>query len=243
MSKSVKILGGAALLLATAAIGGSLISVALAGDNNTSGSNGDDLTDTGAYCQTFLDSFASHLGVSSDALAPAAKAAAIDAVKAAVDAGDLTQDQADAITTRINNWDGTGCGFVGFHLGGKGGHGAVAGIGLMQDMATAMADKLGMEPAAMRGALAGSSLKQVATDQNVNYADVVTAALGAAKTDLDAAVSDGTITQDQADAVYSRLETWLNNGGEFMGPGMGHMGGMHHGGPGFPFFGGDDHQN
>ena len=39
------------------------------------------------------------------------------------------------------------------------------------------------------------------------------AALASAKTDLDAAVAADQITQDKADAIYSRLETWLNDGG------------------------------
>jgi len=58
-----------------------------------------------------------------------------------------------------------------------------------------------------------STLEEVAEAQGVDYADVVAAALASAKADLDAAVEAGTITQDKADAIYARLETWLNEGG------------------------------
>ena len=80
-------------------------------------------------------------------------------------------------------------------------------------MFAAAADTLNMTTAELRSALADANLQEVADAQNVNYDDVVAAALASAKTDLDAAVTAGTITQDKADAIYSRLETWLNDGG------------------------------
>ena len=225
MTTSLKIVSGAAVLLAAAVIGGALMSTAFAGDSDT---GTDDLTDGGtAYCQTFIDTFASELGVETDALAPAAKAAASASVNAAIEAGDITQDQADAMIERINNWDGTGCGWIGFHLGG-GHHGE--GPGFMSSVFTTVADALGMEPADLREALADASLEEVAADQNVSYDDVTRAALAAAKTDLDAAVADGTITQDRADAVYDHLSTWLADGGAFERHGWG--GGRHHQGLG-----------
>ena len=225
MTTSLKIVSGAAVLLAAAVIGGALMSTAFAGDSDP---DTDDLTDDGtAYCQTFIDTFASELGVETAEVAPAAKAAAVASVTAAVAAGDLTQDQADAMIERINNWDGTGCGWIGFHLGG-GHHGA--GLGFMSSAFTAAADALGLEPADLREALADASLEEVANDQGVSYEEVTSAALAAAKTDLDAAVADGTITQDRADAIYDHLSTWLADGGAFEGHGWG--GGRHHQGPG-----------
>ena len=75
------------------------------------------------------------------------------------------------------------------------------------------AKALGMEVSELREALVDSTLEEVAEAQGVDYADVVAAALASAKADLDAAVEAGTITQDKADAIYARLETWLNEGG------------------------------
>ena len=174
------------------------MSTAFAGDGDP---GTEDLTDGGtAYCQTFIDTFASELGVATDALAPAAKAAASASVNAAVEAGDITQDQADAMIERINNWDGTGCGWIGFHLGG-GHHGE--GLGFMSSVLTAAADALGMEPADLREALADASLEEVAADQNVSYDDVTSAALAAAKTDLVA--SKVFLVSDTRSSAFSRF--------------------------------------
>ena len=233
MTSLMKILGGAGALIVAALVGGTLIGSVLAAPTGSSADSpspaliGDE-TDATAYCQTFLDTFASELGVSTDDLVPAAKTAAIAAVNAAVDAGDLTQERADAIIERINNWDGNGCGWIGFHLGGPG-HGPK--LELLSGMFSAAADTLGMTNAELRDALVDSTLEEVAADQGVAYDDVVAAALSSAKTDLDAAVSAGTITQDRADAIYDQLQTWLNSGdignwGD--GPGrFGHFPGMH----------------
>jgi hypothetical protein len=89
MSQPLKLLGGAAALITAALLGGTLIGSVLAATPGDSGSSapvvafGDEETDAAAYCQTFLDTFASELGVETDELAPAAKAAAIAAVNAA----------------------------------------------------------------------------------------------------------------------------------------------------------------
>jgi ribosomal protein S20 len=89
-----------------------------------------------------------------------------------------------------------------------------------------------MEVSELREALVDSTLEEVAEAQGVDYADVVAAALASAKADLDAAVEAGTITQDKADAIYARLETWLNEGG------IGNWGERDgRPGPGRPFFG------
>jgi hypothetical protein len=213
--QSMKLLGAATALIVAALVGGTLIGSVLAAPGGTGSSANpaaaDPAENAQAYCQTFLDTFASELGVSTDDLAPAAKAAAIAAVNAAVDAGDLTQDQADSAIERINAWDGEGCGLIGWHLGHIGQH--AARVEFMQGMFTAAADALNMTTAELRDALTDNNLQEVADAQNVDYDTVVAAALASAKTDLDAAVTAGTITQDKADAIYSRLETWLNDGG------------------------------
>jgi hypothetical protein len=77
----------------------------------------------------------------------------------------------------------------------------------------AAADALGMEPAELREALVDATLEEIAESEGVAYADVVAAVLAAAEEDLDAAVEAGRITQERADAILERLETWLNEGG------------------------------
>ena len=217
MSQPLKLLGGAAALITAALVGGTLIGSVLAAPGSTATDDpllavGEDASgEKGEYCQIFLDTFAEELGVSTDDLAPAAKAAAIAAVNQAVENGDLTDEQGQAIIEWINNWDGTGCAFIGFHLGRWAHHGAR--VEFMSGVFESAAKALGMEVSELREALVDSTLEEVAEAQGVDYADVVAAALTSAKADLDAAVEAGTITQDKADAIYARLETWLNEGG------------------------------
>jgi hypothetical protein len=217
MSQPLKLLGGAAALITAALVGGTLIGSVLAATPGTSGSSdpavvfGDqETTDATAYCQTFLDTFASELGVNTDELAPAAKAAAIAAVNAAVDAGDLTQDAADRMIEHINAWDGDGCRWIGFKLGHWGHH--AAQVEFLTGMWEAAAGALDMTSAELREALADSTLQEVAEAEGVPYDDVVAAALASAQADLDAAVEAGTITQEKADAILERLEAALNDG-------------------------------
>ncbi|HEY7451485.1 MAG TPA: hypothetical protein VIA02_03075, partial [Candidatus Limnocylindria bacterium] len=110
----------------------------------------------------------------------------------------------------VNAWDGDGCRWIGFKLGHWGHH--AARIDFLSGMWEAAAGALNMEPAELREALADSTLQEVADAQGVELADVVEAALASAKADLDAAVAAGTLTQERADAIYERLETWLNDG-------------------------------
>jgi hypothetical protein len=235
MSQPLKLLGGAAALITAALVGGTLIGSVLAAPGSAASDDlllgvGEDTSgETGEYCQIFLDTFAEELGVGTDELAPAAKAAAIAAVNQAVENGDLTEDQGAAAIERINNWDGTGCAFIGFHLGRWAHHGAR--VEFMSGVFESAAKSLGMEVSELREALVDSTLEEVAEAQGVDYADVVAAALASAKADLDAAVEAGTITQDKADAIYARLETWLNEGG------IGNWGERDgRPGPGRPFF-------
>ncbi|MGH2482850.1 MAG: hypothetical protein ACRDE9_00160, partial [Candidatus Limnocylindria bacterium] len=101
MSQALKLLGGAAALITAALVGGTLIGSVLAAPSGSPASSGDAVSlgtdETGEYCQVFLDTFAEELGVSTDELAPAAKAAAIAAINQAVENGDLTQDVADRL--------------------------------------------------------------------------------------------------------------------------------------------------
>lgn len=56
---------------------------------------------------------------------------------------------------------------------------------------------------------AGESIADIAKDEGVNPDDVVAKALEARKALLDQKVADGTITQDQADAVYAQMKERL----------------------------------
>jgi hypothetical protein len=218
MNQPFKLLGGAVALITAALVGGTLIGSVLAAPSGSGASSsgavfGDDETngaDGSAYCQVFLDTFASGLGVSTDELAPAAKAAAVAAIEAAVEAGDLSQEAADRMIERVEAWDGDGCRWIGFKLGHWGRHSAQ--LSFLSGMWEAAAEALGLDNAELRQALTDATLEEVAADQGVAYTDVVAAVLASAEEDLAAAVEAGRITQERADAHLERLETWLNEG-------------------------------
>ena len=82
---------------------------------------------------SFLDRVAQHLGITTQKLQDAAKAAAIDEVAARLEAGAITQTQADAMKQAIESGKGFGLGGFGMgrhgHLGGgmRGGPGGPGG--------------------------------------------------------------------------------------------------------------------
>lgn len=213
--RTAKLLGAAGALIAAALVGGTLIGSAFA---QSSPGPATGTTKGAAYCQTFLDTFASKLGVSSDALVPAAKAAATAAVDAAVAAGDLTAELGAAMKTRIEAAKGDGCALLGARFGQfahKVGRHVVKG-----DLLDAAAGALKLSSDALTTELrSGKSLKEVAAAHSVDYATVSKAVLDAAKADFDKAVAAGNLTQDRADKMLSRLSNALSSGDFPKGPG------------------------
>ena len=231
-----KALGWAGALIIAALVGGTLIGSALATDET----DDTDSTSTGtAYCETFRDALADELGVTADELVAAGQAAANATIDAAVAAGDLDEDRADAIRERIAEAEGSEC--IGFgHAFGRGfgigfERGAIRGF-LGGDVFEAAADALGVESADLIGELRDAgSLEALAEAQAVSYDEVKSSILAAVQADLDAAVAEG-LDQERADEVIERLTTWLDEGGQ-VGDGPGFGLGWHHRGPldGGPF--------
>ena len=220
--KNMRTLGIAGGLIAAALVGGTLISAAFAAPSapGASGSAAD--LANGEYCTAWQEAFAKELGVSVDDLLPAAKAASIAAIDAAVAAGDLTEERATALKDKVNAADGNGCRFFGHPFLG-GGHPFKAHFG--GPLLSVAAEALGMEPGELVQALrSGDSLQDVATAQGKDYDTVKQAIHDAAKTKLDAAVADG-LDQARADEVLSKLHAALDSG-EFpaWGHGRGHFG-------------------
>ena len=222
--KNIRTLGIAGGLVAAALVGGTLINAALAAPSSPNSKTGADLADKAAYCDTWQKAFADELGVSVDKLLPAAKAASVAAIDAALKAGDITAERATALKAKVAAADGSNaCRFFGHPFAG-GGHGfKVNGGG---PLLSAAAKALGMDPGALVQALrSGDSLKDVAAAQKKAYADVTKAIHDAAKTKLDAAVADG-LARARADEILSKLDAALA-AGDFpaWGPGHGHFGG------------------
>jgi hypothetical protein len=184
---------------------------------------------------SFLDGVARHLGISSQELVDATRAAAIDQVDQALKDGRLTQEQADALKERIESADIPA--FLGPGLFGPGhrfGPDVPGGrhMFLFGDKLDAAADYLGLTEAELREQLGGgSSLADVAKAQGKSVEGLEQAILKAARSSLDEAVEAGRLTKEQADAFYERLEgavgdivdgnlPELRHGRGFGGPGL-----------------------
>jgi len=211
-----QVAGFAALLVVAALAGGTVIgSVAAstsprvaAQDTAVVPAAASPAVSTSEACAAFRRAFAANLGVDESALTPAAKAASIATVDAAVAAGKLTAAAADRLKARIDKAAGDGCGLLAGRLAQP-----RAALGVVRDGLTAAAGALGMSPAELGAKIrAGASLKDLAVARNVPYQALTDAIVGAVKHDLDAAVAAGTIRQPRADRVLDRLQQNLADG-------------------------------
>jgi hypothetical protein len=170
---------------------------------------------TDSPASSFLDSVAKHLGVSTEELEDATKAAAIDQVDQALADGRITQEQADELKSRIESGEGPGLlgpGFLGpglsfgFHDRGPDGPGEHHFF-FFGDKLSSAAEYLGLTEAELREQLAdGKSLADVAEARGKSVDGLEEAILADAKSALDDAVADERLTQEQADSIYEHLQ-------------------------------------
>jgi hypothetical protein len=161
----------------------------------------------------FLARVAGHLGISTQKLQDATKAAAIDQVDADLKAGRITQAQADQLKARIN------AGAVPFFGGPRGFHHEGVGHG---EGLSAAAKYLGLtEPALMQKLAGGKSLADVAKAQSKSVDGLKQAMIADAKTHLDQAVKDGTLTDAQATQELNELKSRIDAIVNGTGPGPG----------------------
>jgi hypothetical protein len=185
---------------------------------------------------SFLDSVAKHLGISSAELEDATRAAAIDQVDQALEDGRITQEQADELKSRIESGDFPG--FLGPALVGPGlfefGHAERGGPGhhmFFGDKLSSAAEYLGLTQAELRKQLAdGKSLADVAEAEGKSVDGLKQAILAGARSALEEAVENERLTREQADAIYERLQGFIDDlvDGTFPGPRF-----RHGFGPGF----------
>ena len=222
--KNLKPLGIAGGLVAAALVGGTLINAAFAAPSGSAPTTTTASTaDIAKYCDQWKQTFADQLGVSVDKLLPAAKAATIATIDAAVKAGDMTAARGAALKTKVEALTGDACRFLGHPFAG-GGFGPRAKVGL--DLVSTAANAIGIQPSALIQSLRnGDSLKKIATDHGKDYATVTKAIHDAAKADLDKAVKAG-LDQARADALLAQLDKALASGnfprhlpGRHFGPG------------------------
>ncbi len=211
--KPLKTLGFAGGLIAAALVGGTLISAVAAAPAGSSARKdaAADPVDAARYCELWQETFADELGVSADKLVPAAKAATIATIDAAVAAGDLPQDVADRMKAAIDKADGNGCRLLGAAFHGWGRHAATAEFGV--DLFGAAAEALDMDKADLFKALrSGDTLQEITTAQGKDYADVSKAIHDAAEANLDELLATDKLTQERADAFLAKLDEALASG-------------------------------
>jgi polyhydroxyalkanoate synthesis regulator phasin len=179
--------------------------------------------------QQFLQDLASRLGVSVDTLQGDIR----DSEKALIDKGvadgKITQDQANDLKTRIDKGENVHLGMIlGNHRKGI--------RGVVNDIIGEAAKVLGLQKSDVTDGLkAGASLNDIANAHGTSTADFHTKLLAQVKSDLDARVASGEITQAQADQAYQKLSDNIDkitNGTRFNFPGL------RHGFRGGPWFGG-----
>jgi ribosomal protein S20 len=168
--------------------------------------------------QDFWDALASRLHVTITDLQQAVKDATKDTIQKAVQDGWLTQQQADQMKQRVDQWQGNGAPFgffggrgfgpKGFGRNGWFGRGAMGARGWFdQGVFDAAAKTLNMTTQDLMTQLrSGKSLADIAKDKGVDEATLKKAMLDAAKADVDTAVSNGRLTQQQADQIKSQLD-------------------------------------
>jgi Zn-dependent alcohol dehydrogenase len=174
--------------------------------------------------QAVVNDAAEQLGVEPSELTAALKEALANRVDAAVEAGRLTEEQGAELKSRIQSGEVplVGLGGPGFrhHRGGP-------------HHLDAAASYLGMTEANLRTALeGGKTLAQVARDRGKSVDGLVTALVNDERTELQAAVRAGRLTDAQRDAIVSGLEARITR----LVNGQGPPAGGHRFGPG-PAFG------
>jgi ribosomal protein S20 len=155
--------------------------------------------------QVFLNKLAGALGIDRAKLDAALKTAANQTVGQALQEGQITQQQADQMRSRISQ----GFPFFGMKIGG-GKNGAGGGFKVTLKP---LADVLGMAPQDVISALrSGKKVSDLAASKGMTVAQVQDKMLAAIKTRLDQAVKSGKLTQTQASQAYSKLQQNITSG-------------------------------
>jgi uncharacterized protein YidB (DUF937 family) len=152
-----------------------------------------------AYCNSFVNHLASDLGKKPDQVNKAVSDALSQTLADAVKAGDLTQQQADAIKARKNANSVCSGALAGLDRGGK----ARARMGMAE-----YAKALGVSPQELKQDLAsGKTIKDVAASKGMDENTFRTNLANAVKSDLDPRVASGKLTQQQEDNVLNKIKT------------------------------------
>ncbi len=157
-----------------------------------------------------IDDAAAQLGVKPQALSNALKQALENRIDAAVADGRLTKEQGAELKKRLESSDYPLL-FGGFRPDGPFGHRFGLGLGLGPDGGFGILDTaasyLGLSEDALRTALDGKTLAQVAKDRGKSVSGLVAALVAAENKRIDEAVASGRLTKDQAAASRPACRT------------------------------------
>ncbi|MBV7333274.1 hypothetical protein KFU94_34580 [Chloroflexi bacterium TSY] len=174
-----------------------------------------------------LSDLAEEKGVEMETIQEALKASAITQVQQAVTDGDLTQEEADRILERIEN--GRGFGPRGL---GRGAHrgGPLRDLIDRDVIQETVAQTLGITVEELEAAKdEGKKLSELAEEKGVEMETVKEAMKASAISQVQQAVTDGELTQEEADRLIERIESGRGFGRRGQGPGRGGHRGLAHG--------------
>ena len=182
-----------------------------------------------ALCESFVADVASRLGVSTTALQQALIGSLSDQVAQLQKDGKLSADAAAYIKGRLSAVNGPICqalpAFGRTRLGALARLGALGRVVQPAAVLDAAATALHETPQQLLtelGALQkGQNLETIAQKHGVSYATLESAITTSVRTQLDAAVKAGTITQARENGILSALQKRLANGGRGIGIGIG----------------------
>ena len=195
-----------ALLAAALAIGGGGAAIAAAQDSPSS------------HADSYLQAVAKHLGISTDELEDAMRAAALDEIDAAREDGRLSQEEADALEERVES--GEVPPFFGAFLGPRLERGfehfpprlPFHGHFFFEEKLSAAAEYLGLTEDELEKRLdEGDTLAEVAEAEGKSVDGLVQALLTAAQERIEQAVEDGHLTQSEAADLLDGLEERLRD--------------------------------
>lgn len=192
------------VVVVTAAASGVDLKVLGAGSPSKPSSPGASSTSGQAYCDRYISHVAANLGKSPDQVKKAMTDALNQSLADAVKAGELTQQQADAIKARDSGKSACAAAEVGAAKPHAGTKPAAAGrVGLGE-----YAKALGISEQELRQDLgSGKTVKDIAASKGIDENAFRDKLISSVKSDLDPQVAAGKLTQQQEDEVLNKLKS------------------------------------
>ncbi|MEO6196583.1 MAG: hypothetical protein ABIP58_00575 [Dehalococcoidia bacterium] len=149
----------------------------------------------------YKEKLAENLGISVEDLETAIKQTHLDLIDEALADGRIDEERAAELRDRVENGEP-----LFLHHGGPGGHNGPGGLRGIHWIAESAKDILGLEDGELRQAYAdGKSLADLAEEKGVSVEDLKSQLLDTAEAKLAEKVTNGDITQEQADNILERL--------------------------------------